>query len=124
MAALNIVEQCLEALDRKGFDKAQVRLVANERHELQAEFDKPSLLRTVHNNSLVLAGIVDGKRGSVALNKQDDVSVAQAIDEPGFFSPIQVQQIRAQFAVVDDGGVFRRITVVGDEVTTSEIQWS
>ncbi len=81
MAARDLVELCLEALKVKGFDKAQVRLIANERHELQAEFNKPSLLRTVHNNSLSLAGIVDGKRGSITLNKQDDNAVKQAINE-------------------------------------------
>ncbi len=80
MAAVDLVERCLEALKVKGFDKAQVRLITAERHELQAEFNKPSLLRTVHNNSLALAGIVDGKRGNVTLNKQDDDAVEQAID--------------------------------------------
>ncbi|MCZ6640857.1 MAG: TldD/PmbA family protein [Gammaproteobacteria bacterium] len=80
MAAIELVERCLEALKQKGFDKTQVRLITAERHELQAEFNKPSLLRTVHDNSLALAGIVDGKRGSVTLNKQDDRAVEQAID--------------------------------------------
>ncbi len=81
MAALDVVEQCLAALKVKGFDKTQVRLITNERHELQAEFDKPSLLRTVHNNSLILAGIVGGKRGGLTLNKTDNDTMTQAIDE-------------------------------------------
>jgi len=74
-------EKSLGTLRRKGFDAAQVHLVASERHELEAEFGRPSLLRTSHNATLDLAGITDGKRGAVTLNRLTDEALDEAVEE-------------------------------------------
>jgi len=44
----------LDALLRRGFQKARVRLVSSDQHELQAEFGHTNLLRTTHNTELGL----------------------------------------------------------------------
>ncbi len=74
-------EQSLDALRRKGFDAAQVLMVASERHELEAEFGRPSLKRTNHDVTLDLVGIADGKRGSVTLNRLSDDALGEAVEE-------------------------------------------
>ena len=73
-------QYCLERLGARGFDKSQVHFSISERDELQAEFGKPNMFRTVANASLVLTGIVDGKRASVTLNGQDAPAIDRAID--------------------------------------------
>ena len=42
-------QRSLDALLRRGFQKARVRLVSSDQHELQAEFGHTNLLRTTHN---------------------------------------------------------------------------
>lgn len=74
-------EQSLAALTDRGFDAAQVRLVESERHELEAAFGRPSLLRTNHNVTLDLVGIAGGRRGEVTLNRLTDDAIREAVDE-------------------------------------------
>lgn len=70
----------LEALLRRGFQKARVRLASHDQHELQAEFGHTNLLRTTHNTELGLLGIVDDKQGSLVLNNVTDEGLAEAVD--------------------------------------------
>ncbi len=74
-------ERSLDALGRRGFGAAQVRLTTSERHELEAEFGRPSLMRTNHDVTLDLVGIADDKRGSVTLNRLTDEALSDAVDE-------------------------------------------
>ncbi len=74
-------ERSLEAVLRRGFQKARVRLVSTDQHELQAEFGRANLLRTTHNTELGLLGIVDDKQGSLMLNNVDDEALADAVED-------------------------------------------
>ncbi|HEY6599817.1 MAG TPA: metallopeptidase TldD-related protein, partial [Pseudomonadales bacterium] len=73
-------ERSLDALLRRGFQKARVRLVASDQHEVQAELGHTNLLRTTHNSELSLLGIVDGKQGNVMLNNVGDDGLADAVE--------------------------------------------
>lgn len=75
----SLVNDCIERLQSRGFDRCQVRETSSQKHELQAEFNVPSMLRTVNNRTLQLSGIVDGKRASCSLNKVDSDSIDAAV---------------------------------------------
>ena len=81
MSGHEFAESTLAALSRRGFDKSQVRLAESERHELEAESNEMSLFRTTRNRQLELTGIVDGRRGSVTLNKLDEAALSEGIEE-------------------------------------------
>jgi PmbA protein len=74
-------EVALAALRARGFAKARASATVSERHELNAEFGAPSLLRTTHDTTLSLLGIVDDKQATVAINKSDDAAIAAAVEE-------------------------------------------
>jgi PmbA protein len=74
-------ERSLEALARRGFAKAQVRVTQQDRHELEGQFGHPSMLRTTHNATATLTGLVDDKRGSVTLNRLADDALDDAVAE-------------------------------------------
>ena len=73
-------EHSLDALRRRGFQKARVRLTNSDQHELQAEFGHTNLLRTTHNAELSLLGIVDDKQGSLTLNNVTADGLADAVE--------------------------------------------
>ncbi len=73
-------ERCLDALQKRGFQKARVRLAHHDQHELQAEFGHTNLLRTTHNVELSLLGIVDEKQGSLTLNNVTGDGLAEAVE--------------------------------------------
>ncbi len=72
---------CLDSMEKKGFNSFQATVSAVEKHELSAEFGTTNLLRTNHNVAVQLSGIVAGRRGSVSLNKLDENSLMESIDE-------------------------------------------
>ena len=74
-------EHYLHAMVRHGISKAQVRIVETERHELNAEVGRLNLMRTTHDLRVVLVGIIDGKRGTVVLNKRDEDALKDAVQE-------------------------------------------
>ncbi|MFU8813812.1 MAG: TldD/PmbA family protein [Pseudomonadales bacterium] len=76
-----LASRALETLIRRGFAKAQVRLTSTERHELNANTGRISLLRTNHDLQLGLLGIIDDKRSTMAINKLDGDAVAAAADD-------------------------------------------
>lgn len=73
--------RALEKCASRGFDAAQARVADQELHELQADFGHPALLRTVHDVDVTLVGLLDGKRGTVTLNKKDDAALDAAIEQ-------------------------------------------
>jgi len=75
------IDRSLERCLARGFDAAQVRVADQQLHELQAEYGSPALFRTVLDASVTLTGLIDGKRGTVSLNKKEDAAIAEAIDE-------------------------------------------
>lgn len=58
----------LEALSAGGADQAQSRWTTTETHELNAEWDEVSLLRTTSDERLELAAIVGGRKGTLIGN--------------------------------------------------------
>lgn len=69
---------CLEALQRAGAQKAQCLLHQTEKHELNVASDRISLLRTTHNASVHLTGILDDCKGTLTINKLDQAALDQA----------------------------------------------
>jgi PmbA protein len=75
------VDQAIERCLAQGFDAAQVRVADQQLHELQADFGKPALLRTVRDADVALTGLIDGKKGSLSFNRKDEASLAEAVSE-------------------------------------------
>jgi PmbA protein len=80
MDGREFAEEALVALEKRGFAKNHVRVTATERHELEAEFGRPSLLRTTHDASVTLVGIVDDKRGTISVNRLSDDVLSEAVE--------------------------------------------
>jgi PmbA protein len=76
-----LAEGCLDKLARRGFAKSRVRIGATERHELNEEVGRINLLRTTHDVSVDLLGIVDGKSGALSINQIDVAALDRAVDE-------------------------------------------
>jgi PmbA protein len=76
----SFAEKSLNALITRGFAKAQIGLTLTERHELEAEFGRPSLLRTTHDASLMLIGLADDKRGTISVNRLTDEALDEAVE--------------------------------------------
>jgi PmbA protein len=79
--AYDILALALERLSQRGFDAAEAQLTDTRRDELQAEFNRASMLRTTNNRSLSLGGLVGGKRASATINKCGSEDVFDAVDE-------------------------------------------
>jgi len=131
MASESTAEQALTALARRGFAKARVVLSETDHHELSAEFGHLSLLRTNHNATLSLAGIVDDKQGSISINKCTPHDVERAVDDlwevargsrPDPANDIAEAQPRATFArgpaQPDRNAMFDRLAEVLDHAST------
>ncbi len=76
-----IVQYCVSALVKAGVQKAQCVLQTAEKHELNVASDKLSLLRTTYDTHLELTGILDQKKGALSLNKLDQASLDQAVED-------------------------------------------
>lgn len=74
-------EQILDLLQKRGFDKAQVILASQHKHELEAEFGRPSLFRTNHDHELHLTGIVGDRKANLTLNQLGEDALREAADE-------------------------------------------
>ncbi|NJN51238.1 MAG: hypothetical protein HC809_05115 [Gammaproteobacteria bacterium] len=81
MTGRQFATRALDAVLARGFDKARVVVTDSEHHELGAEFGHLNLLRTNHNTSVSLLGIVADKQGSVSINKCTDDALTTAIDD-------------------------------------------
>lgn len=79
MADNKTVEYCLKALSEAGADKAQCVLTRNQKHEMNVEAGKISLLRTTFDIALNLTAIKDKKKGNISINKIDEESINEAV---------------------------------------------
>ena len=76
----DIAQYCIEALQAKGADKAQCSIGDATNRELNVEAGEVNLLRSISSVSVDLRGIVDGKQGSVSINKTDKASLDAAVE--------------------------------------------
>ncbi|MEA3307477.1 MAG: DNA gyrase modulator, partial [Elusimicrobiota bacterium] len=80
------VKFCIEAMKKAGADKSQCILSKSEKHELNADTGKISLLRTTFNTNIRLMAIKDKKRGYVNLNGDDKKAIEEAAKNAVKFS--------------------------------------
>jgi len=76
----DLAEDLLATLKKTGFDKAACAVAEDELHELQAENGEISLLRTAFETDVSLTGIVADKRARLGINRIDDETVSEAVD--------------------------------------------
>ena len=132
MAAVDPAARALEALVARGFDKARVMLTTTEHHELSAEFGHMNLLRTNHDTTLSLLGIVGDRQGTLTVNRTADASIAEAIEDlwqvtqgskPDPANDIAPAQSPATFETGDEApdrdAMFARLAEVLDHAATS-----
>ena len=81
MSHRELAEQCIAELHARGMDKSQVTLNNSEARELYCNNGEISMVRTTFNIELRLVAIKDNKRGVVSLNKIDQTSIANAIND-------------------------------------------
>ena len=74
-----ILKYAIDKIIESGADKAQVMLQKKEKNELNMETDKINLLRTTFDNNLFLTAIKDNKKGSISINKLDELSIDNAV---------------------------------------------
>jgi len=74
-----ITADVLTAAVSAGADKAYCSAAESEKREFNADGGKFSLMRTLFNRSLTLMVIVDGKRGSVGVNRLDSESMKKLV---------------------------------------------
>jgi len=79
MKGRETVEYGLNSLLKAGAEKAQCVLARSEKHELNLEADKFSLMRTTYDTNLDYMAIRDGKRGTTSSNKTDKDSIDKAV---------------------------------------------
>jgi PmbA protein len=80
MVGRQFAEKALDALARRGFARSQVRVTTSRRHEIEAEFGRPSMLRTTDDSKLMLVGIADDKRGTMTVNRLSDDALDEAVE--------------------------------------------
>lgn len=81
MQANEGVQYCVDALIKAGADKAQCLLEHTEKHELNVERETVNLFRTTYDTNLQLSGICEQKKGTLSINKLDQASLDQAVEE-------------------------------------------
>ena len=87
----DIAKFCIEALKKAGADKSQCVLSKSEKHELNAETGKISLLRTTFNTDIRLMAIKDKRRGYISLNGTDKTAIEEAAKNAVKFSEASPQ---------------------------------
>lgn len=78
---MEVLKKCLEGLKEKGAEKAEVNLTSTNREELNIHSGEISLLRSLEEYNLEMAALVDQKKDTIRINKIDDASIKEAIDE-------------------------------------------
>ena len=64
-------ERALELMRAHGFEHAQATATHVSRHELNFQFNEPSLMRSTDAERLALIGLVDGRRASTEIGEAD-----------------------------------------------------
>ena len=81
MHSLETAKTAVDRLIKSGADKAHCRIIKSEKHELNVAAGDISLFRTTFNTSVELLGLMDGKKGTVTVNKTDPDSLEHGIKE-------------------------------------------
>ncbi len=71
-------ETALSELRKAGAEKGSCRIVEREKHELNLESDRLTLLRTTFDTSLHLLAIKGGRRGATSVNRVDRKGIGDA----------------------------------------------
>lgn len=87
---------CLDSLAGAGAEKSQAVYVKSQKHELNVEAGKISLLRTTFNTNIRLTAIKDSRRGTVNLNLTDKTSIEEASK-----TALEITQASAQDSAYD-----------------------
>lgn len=81
MSEKTLAQQTVEHLRQAGFEKAVGRVSYDELHELSAENGEINLFRTNFETDIHLAGIMDQRRASLNVNKTDEATLGNAIND-------------------------------------------
>lgn len=81
MNTLETAKYIVDRLVKTGADKSQCKITRSEKHELNVAVGDISLLRTTFDTSADLLGVMDGKKGTVSMNKTDTASIEKGIKE-------------------------------------------
>jgi PmbA protein len=81
MSETALAKQVLQGIEEAGFEKATCQVSNDELHELQAENSEINLFRTNFETEVNLSGISEQRRASLGVNKTDDATISQAIDD-------------------------------------------
>lgn len=73
-----VAEEGLSALKKTGLEKCECRFSHSRKDELNVENDQISLLRTTVNAAVVLTGYIEGRKGSIGINRTDSESINAA----------------------------------------------
>jgi len=94
------VLSALSALAEEGFEKNECMLKRTIRHELNLESGQIGLLRTTDDVSLEMSGIIEQRKGSVALNKivqpAIETAAAEAMDVARVSDPDDAHDISSE----------------------------
>lgn len=76
-----VATQAIEQMRSCGFDAAQVEASITERDELNVAHNEPSLLRSTQGTSLLMIGIIDGRKASTSVSDLSAESVSRGISD-------------------------------------------
>jgi PmbA protein len=71
---------CINSLQKNGIDKSEFCLSSSKRYELNTAGDELTLLRTTFDTNLNVTAIKEGKKGIISLNKTDEESIKNAVE--------------------------------------------
>lgn len=78
---MDLTKRCLDLLTEKGADKGEILLIRQIKHEMNVSCGEISLLRTREEYSLNMTAIIDQKKDFIQINKIDDNSIKEAVEE-------------------------------------------
>lgn len=81
MKTKKMIEYCIDSLLEAGADKAQCYINISKKDELNVESGEINLFRTNFDTSVKLTAIIDEKKGTYSLNKEDQDSIDAAVEE-------------------------------------------
>jgi len=77
----DMAQYALDKAKKAGADKVSVKVANGRKDEFNIEANKFSLMRTLFEDELTLKVIMEGKKGTMSINKLDKASVDAAVDE-------------------------------------------
>ncbi len=76
----NIASKILDKITSRGADMAHCSVRESEMREFNVDGNEFSLFRTIFDRSVVITLFIGGKKGSVSINRFDDESIDEAIE--------------------------------------------